>query len=121
VLAMDTFYFLKNTPLSEADLKMSVFDIILAKLIRLCTKLILQTSTFFLSSRVPSSKHQILFYSFQFVCNGTEKRISYFIGFGCIVVELFVSLTASNHLPLTDVGSNPDRDFGLSHVRKLSS
>jgi hypothetical protein len=27
----------------------------------------------------------------------------------------------SNHLPLTAVGSNPDRDFVLFHVRKLSS
>jgi hypothetical protein len=27
----------------------------------------------------------------------------------------------SNHLPLTAVGSNPDRDFGFFHVRKLSS
>jgi superfamily II DNA/RNA helicase len=32
-----------------------------------------------------------------------------------------VSHITSNHLPLTAVGSNPDRDFGFYHVRKLSS
>jgi hypothetical protein len=35
------------------------------------------------------------------------------------VAELLRSLT-SNHLPLTAVGSNPYRDFGFFHVRKLS-
>jgi hypothetical protein len=29
-------------------------------------------------------------------------------------------LLTSNHLPLTAVGSNPDRDYGFFHVRKLS-
>jgi hypothetical protein len=39
---------------------------------------------------------------------------------GASVAEWLRSFT-SNHLPLTAVGSNPDRDFGLFHVRKLSS
>jgi hypothetical protein len=39
---------------------------------------------------------------------------------GASVAEWLRSLT-SNHLPLTAVGSNPDRDFGFFHVRKLSS
>jgi hypothetical protein len=45
----------------------------------------------------------------------------------CIRKYLSTKLTewlrsfTSNHLPLTAVGSNPDRDFGLFHVRKLSS
>jgi hypothetical protein len=30
-------------------------------------------------------------------------------------------LLPSNHLPLTAVGSNPNRNFGFFHVRKLSS
>jgi hypothetical protein len=34
------------------------------------------------------------------------------------VAEWLRSLT-SNHLLLTAMGSNPDRDFGLSYVRKL--
>jgi hypothetical protein len=29
--------------------------------------------------------------------------------------------TLAHHLPLTAVGSNPDRDFAFFHVRKLSS
>jgi hypothetical protein len=37
-----------------------------------------------------------------------------------IWAEWLRSLT-SNHLPLTAVGSKPDRDFGFFHVRKLSS
>jgi hypothetical protein len=36
------------------------------------------------------------------------------------VSEWLRSLTL-NHLPLTTVGSNFDRDFGFFHVRKLSS
>jgi hypothetical protein len=39
---------------------------------------------------------------------------------GVSVAEWLRSLT-SNHLPLTAVSSNPDRDFGFFHVRKLSS
>jgi hypothetical protein len=39
---------------------------------------------------------------------------------GASVAEWLRSL-ASNHLPLTAVGSNPDKDFGFFHVRKLSS
>jgi hypothetical protein len=39
---------------------------------------------------------------------------------GASVAEWLRSLT-SNHLPLTAVGSNPDRDFEFFHVRKLSS
>jgi hypothetical protein len=35
------------------------------------------------------------------------------------VAEWLKSFTL-NHLPLTAVGSNPDRDFGFFHVRKLS-
>jgi hypothetical protein len=38
---------------------------------------------------------------------------------GASVAEWLKSLT-SNNLPLTAVGSNPDRDFGFFHVRKLS-
>jgi hypothetical protein len=37
---------------------------------------------------------------------------------GASVAELLRLLT-SNHLPLTDVGSNPDRDFRFFYVRKL--
>jgi hypothetical protein len=40
--------------------------------------------------------------------------------YGASVAEWFTSLT-SNHLPLTAVGSNPDRDFGFFYVRKLFS
>jgi hypothetical protein len=36
------------------------------------------------------------------------------------LAERLRSLT-SNHLPLTAVGSNPDKDFGFFHMRKLSS
>jgi hypothetical protein len=39
---------------------------------------------------------------------------------GASVAEWLRFLT-SNHLPLTAVGLNPDRDFGFFHVRKLSS
>jgi hypothetical protein len=39
---------------------------------------------------------------------------------GASVAEWLRSLT-SNHLPLTAVGSNLDRDLGFFHVRKLSS
>jgi hypothetical protein len=39
---------------------------------------------------------------------------------GSSVAEWLRSL-ASNNLPLTAVGSNPDRDFGFFRVRKLSS
>jgi hypothetical protein len=39
---------------------------------------------------------------------------------GASVAEWLRSLN-SNHLPLTAVGSNPDRDFEFFHVRKLSS
>jgi hypothetical protein len=47
--------------------------------------------------------------------------ISYLQAFiGASVAEWLRSLT-SNHLPLTPVGSNPERDFGFFHVRKLSS
>jgi hypothetical protein len=31
-----------------------------------------------------------------------------------------VDFKVSNHLPLTAVGSNPNREFGFFHVRKLS-
>jgi hypothetical protein len=40
--------------------------------------------------------------------------------FGASVAEWLRSLT-SNLLPITAVGSNPDRDFGFFNVRKLSS
>jgi hypothetical protein len=33
----------------------------------------------------------------------------------------WLRLLTSNHLPLSTVGSNPDRDFGFFHVRKLST
>jgi hypothetical protein len=39
---------------------------------------------------------------------------------GVYVAEWLRSLT-SNHLPLTAVGSNPNRDIGFFYVRKLSS
>jgi hypothetical protein len=39
---------------------------------------------------------------------------------GASVAEWLRSLT-SNHLPITAVGSNPERGFGFFHVRKLSS
>jgi hypothetical protein len=41
----------------------------------------------------------------------------------CILGIDVIRLTKrrGNHLPLTSVGSNPDRDFGFFHVRKLSS
>jgi hypothetical protein len=39
---------------------------------------------------------------------------------GASVAEWLRSLT-SNHLPLTSVGSNLDRDFGFFRGRKLSS
>jgi hypothetical protein len=39
---------------------------------------------------------------------------------GASMAEWLRSLT-SNHLSLTAMGSNPDREFGLFHVRKLYS
>jgi hypothetical protein len=39
---------------------------------------------------------------------------------GASVAE-WLRLLTSNHLLLTAVGSNPYRDFGFFHVRKLSS
>jgi hypothetical protein len=50
------------------------------------------------------------------------------LSFGEFVAELlglsvdeWLRSLISNHLPLTAVGSNPDRDFGFFHVMKLSS
>jgi hypothetical protein len=48
-----------------------------------------------------------------------QQRVKYIFQ-GASVAEWLRSLT-SNHLPLTAVGSNLDRDFGFFHVRKLSS
>jgi hypothetical protein len=53
------------------------------------------------------------------------NSVNHVLGFhdrcvGASVAEWLRSLT-SNHLPLTAVGSNPDRDFGFFHERKLSS
>jgi hypothetical protein len=36
-------------------------------------------------------------------------------------VAVWLRTLISNHMSLTAVGSNSDRDFGFFHVRKLSS
>jgi hypothetical protein len=38
----------------------------------------------------------------------------------CKFISFIYHPLPSNHLPLTAVGSNPDRDFGFFHVKKLS-
>jgi hypothetical protein len=48
------------------------------------------------------------------------KQFIFYRLYGASVAEWLRSLTL-NHLPLTAVGSNPDRDFGFFHVGKLSS
>jgi hypothetical protein len=48
------------------------------------------------------------------------KVYQHYIGMKASVAEWLRSLT-SNLLPLTAVGSNPGRDFGFFHVRKLFS
>jgi hypothetical protein len=61
-----------------------------------------------------------------FLIHTGENEVSRHVNFspklhvGASVAEWLRSLT-SNHFPLTAVGSNPDRDFGFFHVRKLSS
>jgi hypothetical protein len=50
-------------------------------------------------------------------------QIVLLLKFNCTLLKFNCMLLKfnSNHLPLTAVGSNPDRDFGFFHVRKLSS
>jgi hypothetical protein len=48
-----------------------------------------------------------------------QQRVKYIFQ-GASLAE-WLKLLTSNYLPLTAVGSNPDRDFGFFHVRKLSS
>jgi hypothetical protein len=38
-----------------------------------------------------------------------------------IIMAKWLRSFSSNYFPLTAVGSNPNRDFGFFHVRKLSS
>jgi hypothetical protein len=47
-------------------------------------------------------------------------QLSCYIFKGASVAE-WLRLLTSNHLPLTAVGSNPDRDFEFLDVRKISS
>jgi hypothetical protein len=51
---------------------------------------------------------------------GATVVLNFNINSGVSVAEGLRSLTSS-HLPLTAVGSNPCRDFGFFHVRRLSS
>jgi hypothetical protein len=52
-----------------------------------------------------------------------ESRLiisSFNISYGASVAEWLRSLTSKPLAPHLAVGSNPDRDFGFFHVRKLS-